>query len=73
MKYYAIQEKATGRLLAECDFGHADGKTRLRFASSKLPPLLLTEYSLHTELIRRRIDPVRYEVVVVEIKAVVRS
>lgn len=70
MKYYAIQEKATGRFVARTDFSRADGKPRQIFATEYCPPLLLNEINLHTELLRRRIDPKRYSVVIVEIRTV---
>jgi hypothetical protein len=73
MKYYAIQEKATGRFVSYTDFSRVDGRPIQMFASSDRPPLLFDKSKLQKELVRRHIDPVRYEVVIVEIKVVVKS
>lgn len=70
MKYYAVQEKTTGRFVAGTDFSRADGVPRQMFASECRAPLLLPEIKVQSELLRRRIDPKRYRVVIVEIRTV---
>lgn len=70
MKYYAIQEKATGRFVSGTDFSRADGKTRQIYASPDHAPLLLSWSLLCKEIKRRHIDSERYQVVVVEIQVV---
>lgn len=70
MKYYAIQEKATGRFVSGTDFSRADGKTRQIYASPERAPLLLSWFPLCKEIKRGHIDTERYQVVVVEIQVV---
>jgi hypothetical protein len=68
VRYYAIQEKATGRYVSGTDFSRADGRPHQIFASSIRPPLLFSGDRIGYEIKRRGIDLKRYEVHVVEIR-----
>jgi hypothetical protein len=70
MKYYAIQEKATGRFISGTDFSRADGKPRQMFVTPSRAPLLISGDRLGSELRHRHIDLKHYEVVVVEVRKV---